>query len=347
MPKPKVGFYWCATCGGCEEAVVDLAEKILDVVGAVDIVFWPVALDFKREDVEALADGELAACFINGSIRLSEHEQIAQLLRRKSQLLFAFGACSSLGGVPGLANLWDRESIFQYAYHDAPTVETTDGVTPQETTRVPEGEIQLPAFWDTVRTLDQVVDVDYYIPGCPPTPKGIANALNALLSGELAPQGAARGGRQAISYETNLPPKGSVLGEQRALCYECPLNETKPEKPSLSDVKRVHQVLVEPDKCLLAQGVICLGPVTRGGCEALCISAHMPCTGCFGPLDRVRDFGAKGLSAIASLLDSNDEAELEALADKIPDLVGTFYRYSLPASLLTRRTLAKTKGNSA
>ena len=51
--KPKVAFYWCASCGGCEEAVVDLAEKILDVVGAVDIVFWPVALDFKRADVEA------------------------------------------------------------------------------------------------------------------------------------------------------------------------------------------------------------------------------------------------------------------------------------------------------
>ena len=45
--KPKVAFYWCAACGGCEETVVDLGEGILDVVAAVDIVLWPVALDFK------------------------------------------------------------------------------------------------------------------------------------------------------------------------------------------------------------------------------------------------------------------------------------------------------------
>ena len=60
MPdKPKVAFYWCASCGGCEESVVDLAEDILGVVAAVDIVFWPVAMDFKRQDVEAMADGSI------------------------------------------------------------------------------------------------------------------------------------------------------------------------------------------------------------------------------------------------------------------------------------------------
>ncbi len=290
----------------------------------MDIVFWPVALDFKKEDVAALADREITATFINGAIRLSEQEEMAHLLRRKSQYLFAFGSCSHLGGVPGLANLWDRESIFEYVYHQAPTVAAGNGVTPQETAAVPEGELELPAFRDTVLTLDQVVDVDYYIPGCPPTPKVIADALTALLSGQL-------------------PAKGAVLASSRALWLKCPLNETKPEKPVLTDIKRVWEVILDPTQCLLAQGVLCLGPVTRGGCEALCINAHMPCTGCFGPLDRVQDFGAKGLSAIASLLASNEQAELEALADKIPDVVGTFYRYSLPASLLRRRALAQTK----
>jgi F420-non-reducing hydrogenase small subunit len=82
MSKPKVGFYWCASCGGCEEAVVDLAEDVLKVVEAVDIVFWPVALDFKRSDVEAMKDGELAACFVNGAIRTSEQEEMAELLRK-------------------------------------------------------------------------------------------------------------------------------------------------------------------------------------------------------------------------------------------------------------------------
>ncbi len=326
MAKPKVALYWCASCGGCEEAVVDLAEKILDVVAAVDIVFWPVALDFKKEDVAALADGEITASFINGAIRLSEQEEMAQLLRRKSQFLLAFGSCSHLGGIPGLANLWDRKSIFEYVYHEAPTLENGDAGVPDQKVTVPEGELELPEFWDTVRSLDQVVDVDYYVPGCPPTPKVISSALDALLTGKL-------------------PAKGSVLASDRALCFECELNETKPEKPALTDIKRVHQVIPEPDKCLLAQGILCLGPVTRGGCEALCVKAHMPCTGCFGPLERVQDYGAKGISAIASLLDFNEEADLSAAIDKIPDVVGTFYRYSLPASLLRRKALVKTGGN--
>src|SRR3972149_9187540 len=104
--KPKVAFSWCASCGGGEEAVVDRAEGVLDVVGAVDIVFWPVALDFKVRDVKALPDESLVVSFINGAIRLSEQEEMARLLRRKSKYVIAFGSCSHMGGVPGLANLW-------------------------------------------------------------------------------------------------------------------------------------------------------------------------------------------------------------------------------------------------
>src|SRR5208283_2232889 len=92
--KPKIAFYWCASCGGCEEAVVDLAEEILDVVAAVDIVFWPVALDYKRHDVVQMPDGSILATFLNGAIRTSEQEEMAELLRRKSKLMVAFGSCS-------------------------------------------------------------------------------------------------------------------------------------------------------------------------------------------------------------------------------------------------------------
>jgi F420-non-reducing hydrogenase small subunit len=113
MSKPKVGFYWCASCGGCEEAIIDLAEDILPVVEAVDIAFWPVALDFKRTDVEALSDRELAATFINGSVRSSEQYEMVELLRKKSQLIVAFGSCAHLGGIPGLANMFDRKEMFE------------------------------------------------------------------------------------------------------------------------------------------------------------------------------------------------------------------------------------------
>jgi F420-non-reducing hydrogenase small subunit len=318
LAKPKVAIYWCASCGGCEEAVVDLAEEILGVVEAVDIVFWPVALDFKVSDVEALADGELTAAFINGAIRTSEQAEMVELLRRKAQVVVAFGACAWLGGIPGLANLYSRESILAFVYGGSPSTVDGDGVRPLEEFGAPEGTVRLPHFDEDVRTLDQVIDVDYYLPGCPPTPKVVADALGALLSGEL-------------------PPKGSVLGSSRSLCSECELNETKPEKLKLTDIKRVWEIVPEPDRCLLTQGILCLGPVTRGGCGALCVKAHMPCTGCFGPLDEVRDYGAKGIAAVASLMDVIEEADVEAAVEQVPDPVGTFYRYSLPASLLHRR----------
>ena len=126
--KPKVAFYWCASCGGCEEAVVDLAEKLLDVAAAVDIVFWPVAIDTKKSDVEAMDDGEILATFVNGAIRTTEQEEMVQLLRRKSQVLLAFGSCAHMGGIPGLANQWDRETILDLVYRKTPSGLTVEGV---------------------------------------------------------------------------------------------------------------------------------------------------------------------------------------------------------------------------
>ncbi|HOL95091.1 MAG TPA: oxidoreductase, partial [bacterium] len=111
MSKPKVGFNWMASCGGCEEAVVDLDEAILDVVAAVDICFWPCAMDFKKDDLRAMADGELAVGFVNGAVRTSEEEEMAHLMRQKSKVLIAFGSCSHTGGIPGLGNLFPKEAI--------------------------------------------------------------------------------------------------------------------------------------------------------------------------------------------------------------------------------------------
>ena len=82
--KPKVGFYWCASCGGCEESVVDLAEDILMVTYAVDIVFWPVAMDFKKDDVKKMEDGSILVTMINGAVRTSEQEEMARLIRKKA-----------------------------------------------------------------------------------------------------------------------------------------------------------------------------------------------------------------------------------------------------------------------
>ncbi|MBU1226652.1 MAG: oxidoreductase [Actinobacteria bacterium] len=316
--KPKVAFYWCASCGGCEEAVVDLAEELLGVAAAVDIVFWPVALDFKRADVEAMEDGEILATFVNGAIRTTEQEEMVHLLRKKSKVLVAFGACAQLGGIPGLANLWDREAIFERAYLTSPTTENPAGTVPLTDYAANGHRIQLPGFYDTVMSLDQVTQVDYAVPGCAPTPNLIAAAVGALLSGDL-------------------PPLGTVLAPDVALCSECDRRDTKPEDLHITAFKRPHEIIADDETCLLAQGLLCLGPATRAGCGAQCIGANMPCTGCFGPTSRVHDQGAKAASAIASLVGADDPAEIERILDGIPDPIGTFYRYGLPHSLMVRR----------
>jgi F420-non-reducing hydrogenase small subunit len=318
--KPKVAFYWCSSCGGCEEAIVDLAEKILDVVAAVDIVFWPVALDFKKADVEAMEDGSILAAFVNGSIRTTEQEEMAHLLRRKAKVLVAFGSCAHLGGIPALANLWDREAIFREVYLENVSTDNPDGVLPSVSTPHNGDTVTLPGFYDTVRALDQVTSVDYYIPGCAPTPDMIAGAVQTLLSGDL-------------------PPAGTVLAPDIALCEECPRLDTKPEDLSLESFRRPHEILIDEDTCLLAQGLLCMGPATRAGCGQLCINGNMPCTGCFGPTSKVHDQGGKYLSALASMLSALDDEAIETALDSIPDPIGTFYRYGLASSLLRRRKI--------
>ena len=328
MTKPKVALYWSSSCGGCEEAVVDLNEAVLDVVEAVDIVFWPVAMDFKVSDVAALQDGELAAAFINGAIRTSEQAEMVELLRRKAGAVVAFGACAWLGGIPGLANLYSREEILDFVYRDSPSTTDGDGVRPLEEFRAPEGTVRLPHFDEDVRTLDQVIDVDYYLPGCPPPAGLIAQAVTALVEGRL-------------------PEKGSVLAPEEPLCQECPRAVTKPDDPRLKGFERPYEILIDPEQCLLAQGLLCLGPSTRSGCGAACIAGNMPCTGCMGPTGRVVDHGAKTLSMIASLIEAHEPDEISALVERIVDPVGTFYRYSLPASLLHRKVGTIGNGQTA
>ena len=319
-PKPKVAFYWCSSCGGCEESIVDLGEDILKVVSAVDIVYWPVALDFKRKDLEAMPDGSIAVAFINGGIRMSEQEEMARLLRRKARLVVAHGACAHLGGVPGLANFWNKETIFRTVYHQTFSTANPGGAEPLPETVVDGQILTLPEFWDTVHPLDAVIDVDYYLPGCAPHRDLIWNAVTAILEGKL-------------------PAKGSVLAPNTSCCDECDRNKTKPEKLTIQEIKRPYQVILDPEKCFLAQGVICMGPATRGGCGERCIEGNMPCRGCMGPTDQVRDQGAKFLSALASILDANDEKEIEHIVDSIDDPAGTFYRFSLPSSLLGRKRM--------
>jgi F420-non-reducing hydrogenase small subunit len=323
MAKLKFAFYWAASCGGCEIAVLDINEKILDVIERADIVFWPVAMDIKYKDVEAMPDKSIDVVFFNGSIRSSENESMAKLLRKKAKTLVAFGSCAQEGCIPGLANLHDREEVFRKVYVECPSVKNPEGQTPRTSTRVKEGEIHIPELYDTVKTLDQTVDVDYYLPGCPPPVDLIAKAVDAIAT-------------------NNLPPKGSVLAPSKSVCDECP---RKREKKVISKIYRVYEKVPEPEKCLLEQGIICIGPATRSGCGAQCLKVDMPCTGCGGPCPGEIEQGAAMMSALASILgieeEKKEDYDAQKLIAQIKDPVGTFYKYSLPASILHRKVMKK------
>ncbi|MCJ7522491.1 MAG: oxidoreductase [Dehalococcoidia bacterium] len=316
--KRTTAICWLGGCGGCDEAIVDLNEAILEVAEATDIIFWPVAMDFKYRGIEELDDRSITLCCMSGHVRNSEQEEVAMLLRKKSQLVLAFGACACFGGTPGMANFRTKEVIFNWVYRDAPTVVNPKQNYPKPSCKVNGMELTLPEFYDQVYALNQIINVDYYLPGCPPPPDLIINAISSVL-------------------ENKFPPRGSTLAPNKSLCDTCSRNQTKPRKLAIKEFKRIHEVEADPSTCFLVQGILCLGPATRGGCGEACININIPCRGCFGPIGGVEDSGAKFLSALAAIIDAESEEEVKAVVDTIPDPAGYAYRFTTPISTLVRK----------
>jgi F420-non-reducing hydrogenase small subunit len=319
-PKPTLAMYWAASCGGCEIAVLNIHEGILDVDANFDVVFWPVAMDAKYRDVYEMEDGSVTLCLFNGSIRNSENEEMARLLRRKSKLLVAFGSCACEGCIPGLANLSTLGALWETAFGAHFSTVNAEEIRPEVRCSVPEGELWLPKMYETVKPLDHVVSVDYYLPGCPPESPQIMAVVQLVI--------------QALKGEAVLPPQGSTIGAgSSTICDECP---RKRQEKTISGFRRMATFQPDLETCLLEQGILCAGVATRSGCGALCPRVNMPCAGCYGAPPGVADQGARMLSAVASVIASNDPAEIESILAGIVDPVGTFYRFSLPQSLLQR-----------
>jgi F420-non-reducing hydrogenase small subunit len=326
--KPKFAMYWAAGCGGCEIAVLNIEERILDVDAAFDVVFWPVAMDAKYADVEAMEDGSITLTLFDGGIRSSENEEMARLLRAKSKILVAFGSCACEGCIPGLANLSSREE-FLAAVYESPSTENAEHTRPRVRHVAPEGELALPELLPALRTLDEVVEVDYYMPGCPPESKQIEAVIDLVI--------------RALKGEAELPPAGAVIGAgSSTVCDECPRRRNEKH---ITRFRRLHEIeSVDPDLCLLEQGIPCNGPATRSGCGCLCPTAGAQCIGCYGPAEGVVDYGARLISAFASVIDANEPEEIERILDGIPDPAGQFYRFNLAGSLLRG---AKTNGRGS
>ncbi|MFC1707970.1 oxidoreductase [Planctomycetota bacterium] len=323
--KIKIAVSWAAACGGCDVSLLDIEERILWLASVADVVYWPVAMDFKRTDLASYGEGEIDVGILNGAVRLSEQEHDARLMRSRCKVLVAYGACAAFGGIPGLANLHSREAILDTAYRDTASTENPEDLRPATGTEVCGCKLDLPEFHHTVKAQSHVVPIDYVVPGCPPTMERVLDTVNLIVS-------YARSG--------SLPEKGTVVASAKALCDECERVSTRTAK-RITKVRRPHELVADPGLCFLEQGLLCMGIATRGGCGGACIGVNMPCRGCFGPTEAMLDPGAEALSAVGSIaaVTNEDDAQTHqrmAPIRSIVDITGTFYRFALPSATIFR-----------
>ncbi len=291
----SVSEEWLGICAGCEVAVLDIGDRLLELLPSLRFVHMPVLMDHKYfgqrgERYNGIELPEADVGILTGCIRNEENKKLALEMRRKVKTLISLGSCASFGGIPALANLSTLPELVDKVYRGSKT-------TPPATPPVQE----IPPLLDRAYAVAEVVKPDLFIPGCPPEPSMIAEAVLSLLEGR----------------PFKLPDK--------SVCDDCPL---KREKKAVSTLKRPLESLatgpLSETRCFMEQGFLCLGPATRTGCSGdrggpRCVMSHMPCRGCFGPLKETANPMVDMMSALSSI----------GLDPKvIPDRAATFNRYA-------------------
>lgn len=287
--KVTVATTWLQGCSGCHIALLDLHMELFDVLELIDIRYSTIV------DIKEVPEVDIG--LVEGAVANEDNEEMLKTFREKAKTIVALGTCACFGGIPGLRNLFMREDVLKRAYVD--TESTVDG-------KIPSG-FEIPPLKEYVMPLNQVVKVDYYIPGCPPLPSAIKNTLVALVEGRTPEV------------------------KRRNLCAECDRKKDKmlvASRDFVTDgVLSPHELdHIDPDLCFLEQGVLCMGPATCEGCGARCLKGNMPCRGCMGPTPGTLEQGAKIINALSSILPAGGLMFQE-------DIVGVGYRYSMPVSI--------------
>ena len=298
----KVAEEWLNICGGCEVSILDIGEPLLDLLLQLQFVHMPVLMDHKyfgqTGEGTTLEIPAADVGIVSGGVRNEKEKHVAEAMRQFCKTLIALGSCACFGGIPALANMWKRDELYDKVYRDSKTTESAK--TPTE---------NLPPLLDSVLAVDEVVKVDAYIPGCPPVPELIAQALTAVLSGQ----------------PFTLP--------ERSVCDDCPVKREK--KASGGTLKRpLESVAFQQDapwentRCFMEQGFLCLGPVTRAGCATgtdaeghtkvpRCVKGYMPCRGCFGPIRKGANPLVDMMGALTSIgLDAKQVQDRRALLNR-------------------------------
>jgi F420-non-reducing hydrogenase small subunit len=297
----RVAEEWLNICGGCEVSILDIGEPLIDILPKLEFVHMPVLMDHKYygqtgEGTE-IEIPEADVGIVSGGVRNEKERHVLEEVRKRTGTLVSLGSCACFGGIPAMANMFPLDDLYEKVYRGSVTTEPA--ATPSE---------DLPPLLDRVYALDEVVSVDAYVPGCPPKPAMIVDALTALLEGK--------------PFE--LP--------ERSVCDDCPVRREK--KAGGGDVKRPLEGVQfdqggpwENTRCLMEQGYLCLGPVTRAGCSTTyeeggpkvprCIQGYMPCRGCFGPIRKGANPLVDMMGALSSIgLDAKQVLDRRALLNR-------------------------------
>jgi len=229
----KVNIVSLACCAGCVSSFLNAGDALLEVLsGDFEIVYSPTFVDLKEIPRVDLA-------IVEGGVRTEDDEELVREVRAKSRILVALGICATHGGVTSLGNILSVRKLLERKY---PVLDSS----------------RLPQLKDLMYPISNFVDVDYYVPGCPPMPFLIVHALKSIVSGK------------------------TPLRHQSVVCTEC---NRKIIPAKLDRLYGIYEKEADPEICLVSQGFICLGSLTRDGCGAPCPRAGFTCFGCRGPAD--------------------------------------------------------------
>jgi NAD-reducing hydrogenase small subunit len=165
--KPRIATAWLGGCSGCHMSLLDLDERLMEIAPFIDLVYSPIA-DVKEfpEDVDAT--------LVEGAIANEQNLHEIQKIRARTKVLVSFGDCAVTGNVTAMRNPLRRaELVLKRAY-----IENAD-VTP----RRPSEPGIVPPLLDRVRPIHEVVQVDVFLPGCPPAADLIHFVLSELVAG--------------------------------------------------------------------------------------------------------------------------------------------------------------------
>jgi F420-non-reducing hydrogenase small subunit len=237
---------------------------------------------------------------LTGALRTEHDVECAHKMRESCEKILAFGVCAVFGGPQGSGFAHSTEELLEAAFVKGPTTETHF---------VPD--IGVPRLLPEVRPIDSEIHVDYYLPGCPPHPFFVFEALRAVLGGG----------------EPDFGPEN--------VCYRC----TRAMRPGeVSSLRRIHEGPIDPKACFLSQGILCMGSATLDRCLGPCPKHGVPCTGCAGPSENVilepnRDVRTE----VADRMSKVTKIPREKIVQEIELAAKTYYAYAMASPVFRQK----------